>query len=125
MWASELFCWGFVVWRDRKRSGILVAMWSGRRLSSFGVRFLETLGSGCPSAVAEPPLVTSLSGECRCGFSAAFHCRWRSAQARQRAAGSRGHRAASASKQYLAAAFSLWLPFRTRCCPPELFLQFT
>lgn len=61
-------------------------MWSGRRLSSFGVRFLETLGSGCPSAVAEPPLVTSLSGECRCGFSAAFHCRWQSAQARQRRA---------------------------------------
>ncbi|XP_075827426.1 ubiquinone biosynthesis O-methyltransferase, mitochondrial [Microtus pennsylvanicus] len=37
-------------------------MWSGRRLSSCGVRFLETLGSGCPSAVAEHPRVTSRSG---------------------------------------------------------------
>ncbi|EDL98525.1 coenzyme Q3 homolog, methyltransferase (yeast) [Rattus norvegicus] len=34
-------------------------MWRGGRLSSRGVRFLETLGFACPSAVAEPPRVTS------------------------------------------------------------------
>lgn len=115
---------GICVWRDRKRSGILVAMWRSRRLSSCGVRFLETPGSGCPSAVAEPPRVTSRSGECRCGFSATFHCRWWSAQARQGAAGSCGLCAGSASKQYLAATVSPLLPFRTRCCPPQWFLQF-
>ncbi|KAL1775854.1 ubiquinone biosynthesis O-methyltransferase, mitochondrial isoform X1 [Sigmodon hispidus] len=36
-------------------------MWRGRRLSSRGVRFLETLGFACPSAVAKPPHVTSWS----------------------------------------------------------------
>ncbi|XP_037058366.1 ubiquinone biosynthesis O-methyltransferase, mitochondrial isoform X2 [Peromyscus leucopus] len=61
VWASEPFCWGFVVRRDRKRSGILVAMWRGRRLSSGGVRFLGKLGFGCPSGVAQPPRVTSWS----------------------------------------------------------------
>ncbi|XP_052574068.1 ubiquinone biosynthesis O-methyltransferase, mitochondrial [Peromyscus californicus insignis] len=60
VWAPEPFCWGFVVRRDRKRSGILVAMWRGGRLSSRGVRFLETLGFGCPSGVAQPR-VTSWS----------------------------------------------------------------
>ncbi|XP_051016844.1 ubiquinone biosynthesis O-methyltransferase, mitochondrial [Acomys russatus] len=36
-------------------------MWRGGRLSARGVRFLETLGFGCPSAVAKPPRVTSWS----------------------------------------------------------------
>ncbi|XP_052032116.1 ubiquinone biosynthesis O-methyltransferase, mitochondrial isoform X2 [Apodemus sylvaticus] len=38
-------------------------MWRGGRLSSGGVRLLETLGFGCPSAVAEPPRIASWSGK--------------------------------------------------------------
>uniref|UniRef100_A0A8C6RGM0 Ubiquinone biosynthesis O-methyltransferase, mitochondrial n=1 Tax=Nannospalax galili TaxID=1026970 RepID=A0A8C6RGM0_NANGA len=37
-------------------------MWRGRKLSSCGVRFLETLGFGYPSTLAELPLRTSWSG---------------------------------------------------------------
>ncbi|XP_021016192.1 ubiquinone biosynthesis O-methyltransferase, mitochondrial isoform X1 [Mus caroli] len=36
-------------------------MWRGGRLGSRGVRLLETLGFGCPSAVAQPPRLTSRS----------------------------------------------------------------
>lgn len=121
VWASEPFCWGFVVRRDRKRSGILVAMWRGRRLSSRGVRFLGTLGFGCPSGVAQPPRVTSWSGECRCGgfsrsLSLSLAALRRRGRQRRAVAGSV---LVQLKKRALRPPSSPWLSSRTRCCPPQ------